>query len=302
MTAMGGLRWLTSTLLSWRIWGFSLVCLAPAQQAVSYDQMPKSVIALATNMRPMVVAHRGRLEPSELENCLSQFQATVGAGPFMLEMDLRRSHDGHVYLMHDPTLDRTTDEHGPIDAKSSLQLAKVRLRYPNGRIGSETIPEFAAVLKWAAERQDVYLMLDLKNVDPGEVVAMVRKAGLQDRVILLTFDSDLAKRTLAVTDHETVSVLVKTKEDISKYAQMRGQKPLALYLPQDADPSLFRIANAAKHLVITDAVTLDGATNIDAQAERNGPLAYKTYLATHPAAVFVTNYPREAERALASNP
>jgi len=69
---------------------------------------------------PMLVAHRGgaRLAP---ENTMAAFeQATSRWQADMLEMDVRLTRDGHVVVIHDPTVDRTTDGTGPV-AELTLQ-------------------------------------------------------------------------------------------------------------------------------------------------------------------------------------
>ena len=71
----------------------------------------------------MLVAHRGgaRLAP---ENTLVAFeQARDRWRADMLEMDVRLTRDGHVVVIHDPTVDRTTDGSGPV---SELTLREIR--------------------------------------------------------------------------------------------------------------------------------------------------------------------------------
>ena len=72
---------------------------------------------------PMLVAHRGggRLAP---ENTLTAFLPAVSEwGADMLEMDVRLTADGHVVVIHDETVDRTTDGSGPV---SGMTLEEVR--------------------------------------------------------------------------------------------------------------------------------------------------------------------------------
>lgn len=72
--------------------------------------------------RPMVIAHQGGdgLRPS---NTLLAFQHAVDLGVHVLEMDVHRTADGALVLMHDATVDRTTDGSGPL-AEMTLEAVK----------------------------------------------------------------------------------------------------------------------------------------------------------------------------------
>ena len=66
---------------------------------------------------PRLFAHRGAsgIRP---ENTLDSFAAGLEDGASILEMDVHASSDGHVVVMHDDTLDRTTDGTGAVSAYS----------------------------------------------------------------------------------------------------------------------------------------------------------------------------------------
>jgi glycerophosphoryl diester phosphodiesterase len=74
--------------------------------------------------RPRVYAHRGgsALGP---ENTVAAFDIGLAAGADGLELDVRLSSDGIPVVVHDSTLDRTTDATGPVSAKSAAELARV---------------------------------------------------------------------------------------------------------------------------------------------------------------------------------
>jgi len=74
--------------------------------------------------RPRVYAHRGgsALGP---ENTIAAFDIGLAAGADGLELDVRLSSDGIPVVVHDSTLDRTTDATGPVSAKSADELARV---------------------------------------------------------------------------------------------------------------------------------------------------------------------------------
>jgi glycerophosphoryl diester phosphodiesterase len=91
--------------------------------------------------RPLVFAHRGGalLAP---ENTVVAFDNGLSLGADGIELDVRLSRDGTAVVHHDATLDRTTQLHGPVAARSTDELAaanvptlrSVLARYPDARI------------------------------------------------------------------------------------------------------------------------------------------------------------------------
>src|SRR5512139_238892 len=79
-------------------------------------------------MRPIVFAHRGgaALAP---ENTLVAFDAGLAAGADGIELDVRLSRDGVPVLMHDPTLERTTNGSGPVGDRTAADLAALDAGY-----------------------------------------------------------------------------------------------------------------------------------------------------------------------------
>lgn len=83
----------------------------------------------ATKGRPSsedieVVVHRGAnfLAP---ENTLPSARAALKYGAEWIELDVRKSKDGVLYNLHDETLDRTTDGHGPIRLVTSSEIERL---------------------------------------------------------------------------------------------------------------------------------------------------------------------------------
>src|SRR5262252_4414077 len=81
-----------------------------------------------TSAKPAVFAHRGgaALAP---ENTLAAFDRGLALGADGLELDVHLSRDGEVVVVHDGTLDRTTDLTGPVSARSADELARADAGY-----------------------------------------------------------------------------------------------------------------------------------------------------------------------------
>jgi glycerophosphoryl diester phosphodiesterase len=143
--------------------------------------------------RPLVFAHRGgaKLGP---ENTLPAFARGLAAGADGIECDVRRSADGVPVVIHDATLDRTTDRTGPVAALSAAELARVDAT-------CRFIPEVAGVTRPAAAGvpplaevldacRGARWIVEVKDDDPalaGAVVDVVRRAAAGARVCIGSF-------------------------------------------------------------------------------------------------------------------
>lgn len=101
---------------------------------------------------PRMIAHRGagRLAP---ENTLAAIVIGAGFGYRMFEFDAKLTADDVVVLMHDDTLDRTTDGRGPVAACTHEMLSRLDAgRWLDEGFSGEPIPTLDAVGRWLTAR------------------------------------------------------------------------------------------------------------------------------------------------------
>jgi glycerophosphoryl diester phosphodiesterase len=136
----------------------------------------------------IVGAHRGGAYPGYPENCLETMQYVRAAAPGTVhEVDIARSADGALVLMHDDALDRTTDGRGPVGGSRLEEIRRLRLKDHTGARTDFQVPLLAEVLAWAVQ-SNTYLMLDIKRgVSYEEVLAAVRDAEAMDQVVFITY-------------------------------------------------------------------------------------------------------------------
>jgi glycerophosphoryl diester phosphodiesterase len=151
---------------------------------------------------PRIVAHRGSSGRAP-ENTLHAMSLAVdedGAGG--LELDLQRSADAAVVVLHDQTVDRTTDGTGRAD---TLPLAALReldagCRFAGGGFAGRglTVPTLEEVLE---AFPGTWLSLDLKQGDPvteQATVELLRRHGRTRDVVLSAEDPAAARRLAAL--------------------------------------------------------------------------------------------------------
>lgn len=145
-----------------------------------------SVAASASPWRadgPTTVAHRGTTVIAD-ENTLAAYTAAAENGAHVIECDPRPTKDGVLVIMHDETVDRTTDGKGRV---ADLTLAEVKkLRTKSGH----EVPTLAEALAFARERgMGVYLDMKPSPKDGGALLMKtVAEAGMTERVIVGCYD------------------------------------------------------------------------------------------------------------------
>lgn len=154
---------------------------------------------------PLVIAHRGSMVLGP-ENTIYTFQLAVEAGADVLEMDVHPSSDGEVMVMHDETVDRTSNGSGLVREMTRTQLERLDCAW-NFSLDGEDRPlrgQHIGVptLEEVFERYPaLHFSVDVKEDDPklaADVVALIMKHDLRDRVILGSFHPRVAALLRAV--------------------------------------------------------------------------------------------------------
>ena len=129
----------------------------------------------------MVVAHRGDWRNAP-ENSLQAFKNCIEMGVDMIEIDLKKTKDGHLVIMHDNTIDRTTDGKGKPSDYTLEEIRRFHLKNGLGRVTFHPIPTLEEVL-------DLTKGKILINIDKGydyfkDVYALLEKTGTVDQVVI----------------------------------------------------------------------------------------------------------------------
>lgn len=114
----------------------------------------------------LVSAHRGGPGKGYPENCIATFEHMLSQTHAMIEIDPRFTKDGQIVLMHDPTLDRTTNGSGKVSDYTLQELKMLWLKDTEGNLTEYRIPTLDEVLQWAKGK--TILVIDEKDV-PMEV-------------------------------------------------------------------------------------------------------------------------------------
>lgn len=164
---------------------FSLVALSACVAPRTIPSQRPSVAERFAESRPVVIAHRGCWREGP-ENSLKAFRACERLGVDVLEIDLRETRDGEIVLLHDDTLDRTTNLTGPLKTYALRDLEAARLRKgwggPGQALTNERIVTFEQALD-ATRASGIFLFLDIKEPLHDKAFAIVERLGDERRVL-----------------------------------------------------------------------------------------------------------------------
>lgn len=128
---------------------------------------------------PLRIGHRGAAG-HVLENTLGSIEKAIELRVDYVEIDLRLTRDGHIVILHDPTVDRTTNAHGRI---KDLTLAQVkRITTKDG----QHVPTLEEVLTITDGRVGLMLELKVKGLAKS-VTEIVQRSGFSSPVIYASF-------------------------------------------------------------------------------------------------------------------
>ena len=140
-------------------------------------------------MEPIIAGHRG-LDEFAPENTAPAFITSWELG-MAIEFDVRLSSDGELVVIHDPTLDRTTDGSGVVADHDLAALKQVDAgRWRGERFAGEQILTLDETLALAAEhgRASTTLVLEVKVDEPGmeePICGLLNRHGVMDRTAVI---------------------------------------------------------------------------------------------------------------------
>lgn len=128
----------------------------------------------------LIMAHRGHWRHAP-ENSLMAVELAIRAGVPILEIDVRTTSDGHVVVIHDKVLDRTTTGRGPVDHQTLAELKQLRLLNGYGLATEQRIPTLLEVMDLCRGRAMVYI--DKSEQIMPSVIELLDGADVLDHAI-----------------------------------------------------------------------------------------------------------------------
>jgi glycerophosphoryl diester phosphodiesterase len=161
-----------------------------------------------------VGGHRGASAVAP-ENTYASFEAAIAAGGLYTETDVRASSDGALVLMHDSSLDRTTNGGGPVSAMTLAQLRELDAgSWFGDEFAGQRIPELPSFLTWIEARAPFGVALEVKAKGIGARVAeMAWASPSRENLCIYAFDAKEIEAAKAVAPDLTCVLLLHLSDD-----------------------------------------------------------------------------------------
>jgi len=138
--------------------------------------------------RPLIAGHRG-YKTKYPENTMLGFRKALALGVDMLETDLRLTRDGQIVLMHDKTVDRTTNGRGPVDKYALRELQAFDAGMGEG------VPSFEEFLEWV-HTTGLFLNVEIKmrtHETVDKAMALLERYHMLESSVIACFDAGITE-------------------------------------------------------------------------------------------------------------
>lgn len=153
----------------------------------------------------LVIAHRGNSSVAP-ENTLPALASAGFAGADLIEIDVQVGRDGAGVVIHDDSVDRTTDGAGPVHVLDTAEVARLDAgSWKDPAYAGAAVPMFAHVLELLGRFPDLGLLLEFKGPwapgPAGDLLDALTASAVADRTIVQSFEVDTVRvlRELAPT-------------------------------------------------------------------------------------------------------
>lgn len=169
----------------------------------------------------MVTAHRGAKGHAP-ENTLPSFEQAIECKANMIEFDVRLTMDGHMVLMHDATVDRTTNGTDFVSQLTLKQIKKLDAgawfspKFKNTKV--PTLEEAIASIKGKA-KFDIEVKHDPSSTNKGleeRLIDAILKNNILDHTVVISFDLSCVKRIKEIEPRLTVGFLFSQSYDFER--------------------------------------------------------------------------------------
>ncbi|NJE54956.1 glycerophosphodiester phosphodiesterase family protein [Thermococcus sp. 21S9] len=178
----------------------------------------------------IVLGHRGCMGKFP-ENSILAFKKAVEAGADGVELDVWLTKDGKVVVIHDETIDRTSDMSGRQKDMTLEELKKADIGM------GERIPTLEEVFE--ALPENALINVELKDRDAVEEVAKIVKGNNPDRVLISSFDVEALKEYRKYDKDTRMGLLINREEAVALIPKLKEELNLwSINIPMEAIPLL----------------------------------------------------------------
>ena len=223
----------------------------------------------------MISAHRGGGDIKGYpENCIESFNYLAKRLPVIIECDIDLTKDSVLVMMHDQTLDRTTNGTGKLIDKTYADIQQYRLEDNAGNLTAFKIPTLEQVLRWGKNK--VTFTLDVKrNVSFDKVVEMIHKTGAAGYACVITYNAQDAAKVHKLDPSLMISVTIRNRAEYDRHHDLGipDNRMVAFVGVKEPDAELYQFLHQKGIPCI-----LGTLGNLDKQAVAKGDQVYRQFV------------------------
>lgn len=169
------------------------------------------------DLKPVIISgHRGGMSPGYPENSIEAMEKTLTILPSFFEIDPRLTKDSVLVLMHDKTLDRTTNMSGEVADYTYEELKAAKLKDRQGNITDYRIPTLEQALEWGKDK--TIFNMDNKSV-PWSKYVEIFKDGNYSNIILSVRSMEEATYYYNRLNEVLFCIAIKNQKDLDAFTE-----------------------------------------------------------------------------------
>ncbi len=246
---------------------------------------------------PIISGHRGQKTTGFAENSIEALEEVLRYTPAVFEVDPRLTKDSVIVLMHDATLERTTNGRGKVSDYTLAELKKLRLKDLQGKITNHQIPTLKEAIEWS--RGKTILNLDKKDVPIALMAQKLEEYDKETVVMVTVHNAEQAIYYHNKNKNRMFSAFIKNEDDFRKFENsgVPWSQMIAYIGPRikKEDNRIYKLLNAKGVMCMISAASTYDKLNEPSEREK----AYKDIIKDG-ASIIESDYPIEVYKAINS--
>lgn len=198
---------------------------------------------LEQNIMTKIVSHRGANHFAP-ENTFAAADIALQQGADYIELDVRESADGVLYVHHDETLDRTTNGSGPIGHMLARDIDALDAgSWWSEQFAGQSVPRLDAYLEHLRGRCGVYI--ELKYCDTAKLATMVRNLGMVKETFYFSFSEQMRRDLQLVAPEFRKMMTLNIGQSPSMVSALHHASIIEMSVEQMRCPSLIEASRKA---------------------------------------------------------
>jgi len=211
--------------------------------------LPVMALAQAKLQHIMVIAHRGAHEGAP-SNTLLSLKAAIDLGIDYVECDIRTTADHKLVIMHNATVDATTNGKGAIREMTLKQILQLDAGIKVGpQFAGTKVPTLAEMLRMASGKIEIYA--DTKDASPAALLGALKKYGMLSHTVIFGYHLEFFEGVAKLNPHVWIMPEARNETVLQDLLQ-RFQLKVVAFDAGDFKEPIIRMAKQAGAKIYVD--------------------------------------------------